>query len=1016
MYCNMLTHKLITKIALILLLGMYAAPARAEKADYRIVPSPREVREGKSSFRLDAGTVISYTAGNAGAAGNADMERNAGFLAQYIYESAGLRLQTTTAQPKKNAIVLALDPKVEAAEGYCIVVNSKGMTVTAATPAGIFYGIQTIRKSMPVKPADGVVDFPAVTIKDSPRFAYRGAHFDVSRHFFTVDEVKTYIDMMALHNMNKFHWHITDDQGWRIEIKKYPKLTEVGSMRDETWAGHLYDANGWFDGTPHGGFYTQEQAKEIVKYAADRYIEVIPEVDLPGHMQAVLASYPELGCTGGPYKVWTTWGVSNGVLCAGNAAIYEFLDGVFSEILDIFSSEYVHIGGDECPKDNWENCPKCQARIAEEGLVSDDRFTKEQKLQSVVMKHVTSFLAERGRKVIGWDEILEGEVADGAIVMSWRGVEGGIAAAKIGHDAIMTPGPYLYFDYCQAQNKFAEPLSIGGYTPVRKVYEYDPLPAELTADQKRHIIGLQSNLWTEYIPTFSQAQYMVLPRWAALAENQWTYPEHKDYDAFVQRVARLRKIYDLEGYNYARHIFETAEPYHLISGKVACDGEGLAGVVVSDGKNCVATDENGVYQLYADKESRFVYVSTPAGYIPDRKEGTIPVFYHELDNFKDTYDFALSKNPLDDSDHVCIIQADIQLVDIANLDVYQNLVDDFKALRNERYAGKDVFGIDVGDIVGDSPWLYPPYIKRAERMDIPIYRCIGNHDMDYYGRTFETSYRTFNRYFGPECYSFNKGMVHYVVLDNNFFIGRDYFYMGYIPEKTFRWLEQDLSYMPDNHELVLIMHMPMRLTESQRPFTYNYDNIADQTVNAQALQRMLWNHRTHLISGHMHYNSNIVHVWNLFEHNTAAVCGTWWCSDICLDGTPSGYGVYEFSGKKVKWYYKSTGKPESYQARAYLPGASKECPSDVVANVWNYDPEWKVELLEDGVATCEMTQFTGYDPLASRLCSDRSIMKYDWISPVTTGHLFRATPQNPAARLQVRVTDRFGNVSVAEAE
>lgn len=403
------------------------------------------------------------------------------------------------------------------------------------------------------------VALPAVEIKDAPRFGYRGAHFDVSRHFFTIDEVKTYIDMLTLHNMNRLHWHITDDQGWRLEIKKYPKLTEIGSQRSGTVIGRN---SGEYDNTPYGGFYTQEQAKEIVDYAAERYITVIPEIDLPGHMLAALTAYPELGCTGGPYEVWRQWGVADDVLCAGNDQVLKFIEDVYSELIDIFPSEYIHVGGDECPKVRWEKCPKCQARIKALGLKSDKNHSKEERLQSFVINHIEKFLNDHGRQIIGWDEILEGGLAPNATVMSWRGESGGIEAAKQKHDVIMTPNTYLYFDYYQAKDTENEPFGIGGYLPIERVYSYEPMPASLTPEEQQYIKGVQANLWTEYIATFSHAQYMVLPRWAALCEVQWSTPDKKNYEDFLSRLPRLIKWYDAEGYNYAKHVFDVKAEFN----------------------------------------------------------------------------------------------------------------------------------------------------------------------------------------------------------------------------------------------------------------------------------------------------------------------------------------------------------------------------------------------------------------------------------------------------------------------
>ena len=490
--------------------GLFASCQSAQQeADYQIIPMPQEIVTASGNpFILKSSVKILYPEGNE------NMQRNAKFLADYLKTATGKDFVIEAGTEGENAIVLALGTESENPESYQLKVTGDGITITAPTEAGVFYGIQSLRKSLPVA-IGAEIALPAVEIKDAPRFAYRGAHFDTSRHFFTVDEVKTYIDMMALHNMNRFHWHITEDQGWRLEIKKYPKLTEIGSKRTETVIGRN---SGEYDGKPYGGFYTQEEAKEIVAYAAERYITVIPEIDLPGHMQAALAAYPELGCTGGPYEVWRQWGVSEDVLCAGNDQVLKFLEDVYAELIEIFPSEYIHVGGDECPKVRWEKCPKCQARIKALGLKSDDKHSKEERLQSFVINHIEKFLNDHGRQIIGWDEILEGGLAPNATVMSWRGERGGIEAAKQKHDVIMTPNTYLYFDYYQTKDTENEPLGIGGYLPLERVYSYEPMPTSLTPEEQKYIKGVQANLWTEYIPTFSHAQYMVLPRWAALCE------------------------------------------------------------------------------------------------------------------------------------------------------------------------------------------------------------------------------------------------------------------------------------------------------------------------------------------------------------------------------------------------------------------------------------------------------------------------------------------------------------------
>lgn len=540
-------------IALAMTIGLLFAqctPAPTAQANYEVIPMPQSITLSNSDnqFVLHSGTLISYTSGNE------DMARNAQFLQTYLTDQLGytLRIEPGIAS---EGIVLKLN-EGQASEGYTITVDADRVLVEATSPAGIFYGIQTIRKAVPVE-MGAVVGFPAGVITDAPRFAYRGAHLDVCRHFFSVDSVKTYIDMLVLHNMNKFHWHLTEDQGWRMEIKQFPKLTEIGSVRNGTMIRKDWNSN---DSIQYGGFYTQEECREIVKYAADRYITVIPEIDMPGHMVAAVTAYPELGCTGGPYEVRTIWGVSEELLCAGNEKVYDFVDKVLDEVMDVFPSKDIHIGGDECPKTEWEKCPKCQSKIKALGLKKDDRFTAEQKLQAYFTKHVDEYLTKHGRNAIGWDEILEGGVSENATVMSWRGESGGIEAARLKHRVIMTPNTYCYFDYYQSKDRDNEPFAIGGFLPIKHVYDYEPLPANLTPEEQSYIWGVQCNVWTEYIPTFSHVQYMMLPRGAALSEVQWSLPEAKDYEKFRnERLPRLIKIYELYGYNYSRRIYIDAD-------------------------------------------------------------------------------------------------------------------------------------------------------------------------------------------------------------------------------------------------------------------------------------------------------------------------------------------------------------------------------------------------------------------------------------------------------------------------
>lgn len=521
---------------------------RTLNSDYEIIPKPLDVNcKGDASFLLKDGVAVIYPENNQ------KMQDNAEFLVDYVEKQTGVKLTPHAGMPVDGAICLTLDLNDDNAEAYKLIVNDKRVCISGASEAGVFYGIQTLRKSLPVA-QDINVNLSAVEIYDKPRFAYRGAMLDVARHFYTVDEVKTFIDMLALHNINRFHWHLTDDQGWRIEIKKYPKLMSVASERKETVVGRWY--SGIYDGKPYGGYYTQDELRDVIDYAAKRHITIIPEVDLPGHMQAALTAYPELGCTGGPYEVRTIWGVSQDVLCVGNDFTLQFVKDVLSEVADIFPSEYIHIGGDECPKVRWEKCPKCQERIKSLGLKSDAKHTKEQRLQSYMIQEAAKYLKEKGKRIIGWTEILEGGLVPDATLMSWIGESGGIEAAHQHHDVIMTPNTYLYFDYYQSKKVEDEPLAIGGYLPIEKTYNYEPMPKELTKEEQQYIKGVQANLWTEYIPVFSQVQYMVLPRLGAAAEVQWTDPSKKDYKDFLRRVPHLVAVYDCYGWNYATHVYD----------------------------------------------------------------------------------------------------------------------------------------------------------------------------------------------------------------------------------------------------------------------------------------------------------------------------------------------------------------------------------------------------------------------------------------------------------------------------
>ena len=516
--------------------------AHAADANYNVVPLPKSVVMVKGQpFNLTSATTIVYEGTNP------EMKRNARFLSEYIQQSTGIKTTLLDKRDKKAAaIVLVINPKVQGDEAYRLTVNNKQVTIAASTPAGVFYGIQTLRKSLPVQTNGADITLPAVDIADAPRFGYRGMMLDCGRHFFPVSFVKKFIDILAMHNMNVFHWHLTEDQGWRFEIKSQHELTAKSSMRSGTVIGHNATVD---DSIPHGGFYTQQEARDIVEYARQRHITVIPEIDMPGHTLAALAAYPELGCTGGPYEVGHRWGVYKDVLCLGKESTYKFVQDVIDEVVDIFPAKYFHIGGDESPTVMWEKCPNCLQKAKDEN-------TDIKHLQQYFTNRIEKYLNSKGKSIIGWDEILEGKINQSATIMSWRGVEPGLKAAKQGHDVIMTPSSHVYFDHYQAKETKHEPDAIGGCSPVEKVYSYEPLPETLDAEAKNRIKGVQANLWTEYIPFTTQAEYMVLPRMAALAEVQWTPAGQKNFDNFSKRALRLSDLYDRYGYVYARHLWK----------------------------------------------------------------------------------------------------------------------------------------------------------------------------------------------------------------------------------------------------------------------------------------------------------------------------------------------------------------------------------------------------------------------------------------------------------------------------
>lgn len=533
--------------------------ANAQRAEYDVIPLPKEVKvDSANVFVLKNGMGVSFDASNE------EVYRNVLFFRQWVEETTGITLKLAPGD-KKAAVRMSLDyPKAKGEvesdlteqqkEAYIIKVDKKGIAIIARQPIGLFRAAQTLRKSLPIVKNADKVELPYAEIYDEPRFEYRGVLLDCGRHYFTVEFIKKFLDVMALHGSNQFHWHLTEDQGWRFEVKAYPSLAQKGSVRAETVIGP--GNSGIYNGTPYGGYYTQEECREVVRYAAERYINVVPEIDLPGHMQSALHVFPHLGCTGGPYPVRTYWGVSREVLCGGNPETLTFLKTVLGELCDVFPSRYIHIGGDECPKHRWQKCPTCQAKIKELGLKNDGKHTPENQLQSYINREVESFMKERGRAIIGWDEILEGGLSGESIIMSWRGTKGGIAAARQGHRVIMSPNVFSYIDHPQLKDLGKQPRTTDSYiVSASKVYSFEPLiPDSLTKEQQRLILGSQVNLWTEHVAYPQHAFYQLLPRLGASSEVQWCNPDQKNFDYFKKRLPRLKKMYDLLGVNYCKQL------------------------------------------------------------------------------------------------------------------------------------------------------------------------------------------------------------------------------------------------------------------------------------------------------------------------------------------------------------------------------------------------------------------------------------------------------------------------------
>lgn len=501
-------------------------------AQYSVIPKPVAMHTGDGVFIIDNNTQLIAPG---------ELKNEAAFLRQYVQAQSGIRLSMSQSATSNRYIHLLIDTAINyKAESYTLDITTKNITLSAHDAAGVLYGLQTIRQL--VKGNAKTLQLPVCHITDYPRFAYRGMHLDVSRHFFSVDFIKQYIDVLSLYKFNTFHWHLTDDQGWRIEIKKYPGLQRMGAWRDGTLIGHKKELPHTFDNKKYGGYYTQEEVKAVVRYAAEKHITIIPEIEMPGHALAALAAYPSLGCTGGPYKTAKFWGVFDDVFCAGNDSTFTFLQNVLDEVAALFPSKYIHIGGDECPKGKWNQCPKCLKRMKEEHL-SDAH-----ELQSYFVKRIEKYLNSKGKQAIGWDEILEGGLSPNATVMSWRGEEGGIAAAQQKHDVIMAPESHVYFDYYQSLYP-EEQLAAGGYTPLSKVYSYEPMAGVKEDSIRTYLKGVQGEVWSEYLPTVAKAQHAIFPRLIALGEVAWSPQASRNYPDFLSRLRLQRTL--LEKLNIA---------------------------------------------------------------------------------------------------------------------------------------------------------------------------------------------------------------------------------------------------------------------------------------------------------------------------------------------------------------------------------------------------------------------------------------------------------------------------------
>ena len=552
---------------IILLFFFGCTSENVKPIDPGIIPKPVFQNITNGFFLLDKNTSV-------------DSEKSftkiADFLKNSLKEFHNLEVSSKN---KTKKIVFNFDSTIKNEEGYHLEINKNEIKISAKSRKGAFYGVQSLLQLLPPKTTSKFIAIQCLEINDEPKFTYRGMHLDVSRHFFSVDFIKKYLDLMAMLKINTFHWHLTDDQGWRIEIKKYRKLQEIAAFRDETLIGHYADEPHQFDGKKYGGFYTQKEIKDIVNYASERQITVIPEIEMPGHSQAAIAAYPELGCTKKQVEVATKWGVFEDIYCTSEKT-FKFLEDVIDEVIPLFPGKYIHIGGDEVPKSRWKNCANCQNVIKREGLKN------EHELQSYFIKQMEKYINSKGKQIIGWDEILEGGLAPNATVMSWRGNVGAIEAAKQQHDVILTPNSHCYFDYYQSDNE-DEPLAIGGFLPLKKVYNFNPIPDELTKQEARFVLGAQGNIWTEYLSTPEKLEYMAFPRMIALSEVVWSAKEHKNYDDFISRLEFFNKRLDAKNIKYANHLYEVKGEFINKNGKFLYEFE-----TITKGKDIRYTTDN----------------------------------------------------------------------------------------------------------------------------------------------------------------------------------------------------------------------------------------------------------------------------------------------------------------------------------------------------------------------------------------------------------------------------------------